>query len=144
MLARPSMRRDNQCCQTSRFTYIRSPPMPTEKVYALPQRGHVSLGGPLRSLLFLVPVIALALVLFLSIGPTADVQHWTAPVAILVVFAILWGIVVSGVRVAAQWERGVLLRLGKFRAIKGPGIIYVVPFVDNIRFVDLRLLTLNI
>ena len=47
-------------------------------------------------------------------------------------------------RVAAQWERGVLLRLGKFRAIKGPGIVYVVPFVDNIRFVDLRLLTLNI
>ena len=61
-----------------------------------------------------------------------------------VTFAILWGILVSGLRVAAQWERGVVLRLGKFLTIRGPGILYVIPFIDNVRFVDLRLLTLNI
>jgi regulator of protease activity HflC (stomatin/prohibitin superfamily) len=130
--------------KASDSTNTKGPPMPTEKVYALPQRGHVSLGGPLRALLFVVPVIAVGLALYLSVRPTTDLQRWTAPVAVLVVFAILWGIVVSGVRVAAQWERGVLLRVGRFRAIKGPGIMYVVPFLDNIRFVDLRLLTLNI
>src|SRR5437868_10646403 len=113
--------------------------MPTEKVYALPQRGHVSLGGPLRALLFVVPVVAVGVILFLIVGPTTNIERWTVPIAILVVFAVLWGIFVSGVRVAAQWERGVLLRLGRFRAIKGPGIMYVVPFIDNIRFVDLRL-----
>jgi regulator of protease activity HflC (stomatin/prohibitin superfamily) len=48
------------------------------------------------------------------------------------------------VRVAAQWERGVVLRLGKFLTIRGPGILYIIPFIDNVRFVDLRLLTLNI
>jgi len=61
-----------------------------------------------------------------------------------IVFAVLWGILVSGVRVAAQWERGVVLRLGKFRTVRGPGILYIIPFIDNVRFVDLRLLTLNI
>jgi WD40 repeat protein len=45
-------------------------------------------------------------------------------VATDVVFAVLWGILVSGVRVAAQWERGVVLRLGKFLTIRGPGILY--------------------
>jgi regulator of protease activity HflC (stomatin/prohibitin superfamily) len=56
----------------------------------------------------------------------------------------LWWLIVSGVRIAAQWERGILLRLGKFRGVRGPGIVYVVPFIDSIQFVDTRLLTLNI
>lgn len=56
----------------------------------------------------------------------------------------MWRILVSGLRVAAQWERGVVLRLGKFHTIRGPGILYIIPFIDNVRFVDLRLLTLNI
>jgi regulator of protease activity HflC (stomatin/prohibitin superfamily) len=64
--------------------------------------------------------------------------------AIEVIFALLWGILVSGIRIAAQCEKGVVLRLGKFRSLKGPGIMYIVPFVDSVRFVDLRLLTLNI
>ncbi|MFB3787431.1 MAG: SPFH domain-containing protein [bacterium] len=51
---------------------------------------------------------------------------------------------ISGIRVAAQWERGVVLRLGKFQAVQGPGIMYIIPYIDNVRFVDLRLLTLNI
>jgi hypothetical protein len=48
------------------------------------------------------------------------------------------------VRVAAQWERGVVLRLGKFHGLKGPGVILVFPVLDSVRFVDTRLLTLDI
>ena len=117
--------------------------MPTEKVYAQPQRGHVSLGAALRALLFLVPVILLGLALFLVIRPRTEVRV-VAAVLPEIVFAVLWGILVSGVRVAAQWERGVVLRLGKFQTVRGPGILYIIPFLDNVRFVDLRLLTLNI
>jgi len=68
-------------------------------------------------------------------------------VAYIVSYAILSslaGLLISGVRVAAQWERGVILRLGKFRCVKGPGIVYVIPFIDSVTFVDTRLLTLNI
>jgi regulator of protease activity HflC (stomatin/prohibitin superfamily) len=61
-----------------------------------------------------------------------------------VLLAAVWGVIVSGIRVAAQWERGVVLRLGEFKAIRGPGLLYIVPFIDHVRFVDLRLLTLNI
>jgi len=117
--------------------------MQTEKVYAQPQRGHVSLGGALRGLLFLVPVILFGLILFLVIRPTTEGRVIAAVVPEFV-FAVLWGILVSGVRVAAQWERGVVLRLGKFQTVRGPGILYIIPFIDNVRFVDLRLLTLNI
>jgi regulator of protease activity HflC (stomatin/prohibitin superfamily) len=63
---------------------------------------------------------------------------------VFAVFSLLVTLAVSGVRVAAQWERGVLLRLGRFHGVRGPGIVYVVPFIDHITFVDTRLLTLNI
>ena len=101
------------------------------------------MGRSLRGLLFAVPVLALGVVLFLTLWQGSEAMKITAAV-IEVVFAILWGIVISGIRLAAQWERGVLLRLGRFHSVKGPGMLYVVPFIDNIRFVDLRLLTLNI
>ena len=117
--------------------------MTSEKVYAQPQRGHVSLGRSLRGVVFLVPVIILGLALFLALKPMTEARV-TAAVVIIVVFAVLWRILVSGLRVAAQWERGVVLRLGKFHTIRGPGILYIIPFIDNVRFVDLRLLTLNI
>lgn len=117
--------------------------MGAQKVYAEPQRGHVSLGRPLRTILFFVPVVILGVVLLLSLGRGADVQKLAGGMT-EVIFAVLWGILVSGIRIAAQWERGVVLRLGKFRSVKGPGIMYIVPFVDSVRFVDLRLLTLNI
>lgn len=126
--------------------------MASQKVYAEPQRGHVSLGGPLRMLLFWVPVLALGLVIVLAERhefqkKMSDLEMLTriaVVVAVGLVFVVVWGILVSGLRVAAQWERGVVLRLGKFQTVRGPGIMYIVPFVDNVRFVDLRLLTLNI
>ena len=70
--------------------------MPTEKVYAQPQRGHVSLGSSLRALLFVVPVILLGLVLYLALRPMTEARV-TAAAVVEVVFAILWGILVSGV-----------------------------------------------
>jgi len=117
--------------------------MTSEKVYAQPQRGHVSLGRSLRGVVFLVPVVILGLALFLALRPMTEARLIAAAV-IAVVFAVLWMTLVSGLRVAAQWERGVVLRLGKFHTIRGPGILYIIPFIDNVRFVDLRLLTLNI
>jgi len=45
----------------------------------------------------------------------------------------------ASAQVAQQWERGVVLRLGKFRALNGPGFFMVFPLIDRIdRFVDHR------
>lgn len=49
---------------------------------------------------------------------------------ILVIFIIL--IVVSGIRVIREWERAPVLRLGRFVGLKGPGLFYIIPFVDRI------------
>ena len=40
--------------------------------------------------------------------------------------------ILFGLKVAAQWEKAVVLRLGKFRGLKGPGLFWIVPIVDSI------------
>jgi regulator of protease activity HflC (stomatin/prohibitin superfamily) len=40
--------------------------------------------------------------------------------------------VLFAVKVAAQWEKAVLLRLGKFKGLKGPGLFWIIPIVDTV------------
>jgi regulator of protease activity HflC (stomatin/prohibitin superfamily) len=45
-------------------------------------------------------------------------------------------------KIAKQWERAVLLRLGKYRALRGPGLFWIVPFIDTISsWIDQRTIT---
>jgi|SoiMethySBSTD1v2_1073268.scaffolds.fasta_scaffold365265_1 regulator of protease activity HflC (stomatin/prohibitin superfamily) len=47
----------------------------------------------------------------------------------------------SAIKVADQWDRAVILRLGKFRALKGPGLFYVIPIIDTVAYwVDTRVI----
>ncbi|NIT57317.1 MAG: slipin family protein, partial [Aliifodinibius sp.] len=43
-----------------------------------------------------------------------------------------------------EYERAVVFRLGKFHKTKGPGLIMLIPFIDKIERVDLRVLTINV
>ena len=48
----------------------------------------------------------------------------------------------SAVRVADQWDRAVILRLGRFEALKGPGLFFIIPIIDNIPYwIDTRVIT---
>ena len=109
-----------------------------KKLFAEPIQEHVSLGRSLRFIMWLVPTAVAAVVIFLS-GLEIPVA-----VTVQILFAILAAILVSGVRVAAQWEKAIVLRLGKFHGTKGPGIMYIIPVIDYVRFVDTRTLVLNI
>ena len=66
---------------------------------------------------------------------------------VILAIAILLGLFVlmfiaSGIKILKEWERVAILRLGKYKAIKGPGIIWVTPLLDRIAMkVSLRLLT---
>lgn len=111
------------------------------KDYANASTGHVSLGFPVRSVFFAIPS---ALAILIAVG----VSGWDfpeIPVIISVVAGIaIWYVLVTGIRVAAQWERGVVLLFGKYRKVSGPGLFYIIPFFETAIFVDQRLLTLNI
>ncbi|HEY7441813.1 MAG TPA: hypothetical protein VH701_05300, partial [Vicinamibacterales bacterium] len=60
----------------------------------------------------------------------------TNPVAAIVLIAV-WVIadlaIASAIRLAAEWERAVVFRFGKFLQVKGPGLFAIVPLIDQIR-----------
>jgi regulator of protease activity HflC (stomatin/prohibitin superfamily) len=47
-------------------------------------------------------------------------------------------------RMAAQWEKSLVFRLGKFQSVRGPGVFTVIPFIDSTRTVDTRIQTIDI
>jgi regulator of protease activity HflC (stomatin/prohibitin superfamily) len=63
-------------------------------------------------------------------------------VAILAVFGLM--LVASAVRILREYERGVIFRLGRLIAQKGPGLILLIPIIDRMVRVDLRTVTLTI
>jgi regulator of protease activity HflC (stomatin/prohibitin superfamily) len=50
----------------------------------------------------------------------------------------------SAIRVLREYERGVIFRLGRLVALKGPGLILLIPVIDRMVRVDLRTVTLNV
>jgi len=50
----------------------------------------------------------------------------------------------SAIRIVQEYERGVIFRLGRVVGAKGPGLFFVIPFIDVMRKVDLRTVTLDI
>jgi regulator of protease activity HflC (stomatin/prohibitin superfamily) len=61
--------------------------------------------------------------------------------AVIVIVAIL---LVSGIKILREYERGVVFRLGRMVAPRGPGITYVIPLIEKMVRVDLRTLTMEI
>ncbi len=56
-----------------------------------------------------------------------------------VIFAIL---VSSSVKIANPWEKALILHLGKFRYLKGPGIFFIIPIIETIPYwIDIRVIT---
>jgi regulator of protease activity HflC (stomatin/prohibitin superfamily) len=62
--------------------------------------------------------------------------------AVLAVFVLI--ILASAIRILREYERGVIFRLGRLIAQKGPGLIILIPIIDRMVRVDLRTVTLNI
>jgi len=64
----------------------------------------------------------------------------TMNIYIVICTAIVAAICFFGIKIANQWERAVVLRLGKFRALKGPGPFFIIPIIESVvRSVDMRI-----
>jgi regulator of protease activity HflC (stomatin/prohibitin superfamily) len=60
--------------------------------------------------------------------------------ALVVVVVLL----VSGIKILQEYERGVIFRLGRLTSARGPGIVYVIPFIEQMFRLDLRTITLDV
>ncbi|MGB2863894.1 MAG: slipin family protein [Sedimentisphaerales bacterium] len=65
-------------------------------------------------------------------------QQWN--IYIVIVTALVANICFFGIKIANQWERAVVLRLGRFRGLKGPGPFFIIPIIESVvRSVDMRI-----
>lgn len=65
------------------------------------------------------------------------------PIFVIAIFAIV--ILASSIRILNEWERAVVLRLGRvLGTTKGPGLILLIPIIDRMRKVDTRVITLQV
>ena len=65
------------------------------------------------------------------------------PIYIVVILLLLW-LLRASLRIVKEYERGVIFRLGRVSGVKGPGLIWLIPIVDRMRLVDLRVITLDV
>ena len=65
-------------------------------------------------------------------------------VSIIVIVVALLFVLTSSVRIVEQYQRGVLFRLGRVIGVREPGFTLIVPFVDRLRKVSLRIMTMPI
>src|SRR5437762_6112794 len=64
---------------------------------------------------------------------------WAAPLIILAVIFLP-----QAIRILREYERGVIFRLGKLLGAKGPGLIFLIPIVDRMVRMDLRVVTISV
>ena len=69
----------------------------------------------------------------------ADIVAWLIPVVVIATIVLP-----SAVRVLREYERGVIFRLGKLMRAKGPGLVFLIPIVDRMVRMDLRVVTIDV
>ncbi len=87
------------------------------------------------------PIAFLLFSVFLIIGTTGQILiNKFKSVGLFLPMLLIGFICLFGLKIADQWEKAIVLRLGKFKALKGPGLFFVIPFVDKVNaYVDQRI-----
>ena len=90
---------------------------------------------------------ALIFAVILTVGALAafclhSILEDGAAIVLLCLSLVTAYIIASAIQVADQWSKAVVLRLGKFRSLEGPGLFLIIPIIDSIPYwIDTRVLT---
>jgi hypothetical protein len=93
---------------------------------------------------FPAAVFAVLALLSVALGALLSLVHPGLGVGTGGVGVVLAAFVAAAIKVANQWERAIVLRLGKLQGTRGPGLFCIVPILDRVRLVDTRILAEDI
>ena len=85
--------------------------------------------------------------IFLAVGLAIDysihgIMTSVASMIIAVVALIIASFISSSIKIANPWDKAVVLRLGKFHSLRGPGLFFIIPILDTIPYwIDTRVIT---
>ncbi|MHA1413223.1 MAG: slipin family protein [Promethearchaeota archaeon] len=99
-------------------------------------------GGVLRGLGFLLLFIALMILSFELIMYFTRILPFDIVIFLTMILLIILSFLLMGIYIVPEWIRVPVLRLGKFKGMRGPGIFWLLPFVYKIPFaLDIRVIT---
>jgi regulator of protease activity HflC (stomatin/prohibitin superfamily) len=82
------------------------------------------------------------LLLVACIGPAVGVGIWLNQPALIPVGIVLGLVAAAAPKIAQQWERAVVLRLGNYIGLRGPGLFWIIPGIDRVTcWIDQRIIT---
>ncbi len=82
-------------------------------------------GGFLFAIVFILAVAGVGVMDTYGVSETIMIPY-------LIVMILIGFYVLLAVQIASQWEKAVVLRLGKFRNLKGPGLFWIIPIADSV------------
>jgi regulator of protease activity HflC (stomatin/prohibitin superfamily) len=84
--------------------------------------------------------ISISILLVLAAVETALYYFQTISLPVFVGMLILSILLASSIQIADQWEKAVVLRMGKYNGLKGPGLFVIIPIIDRvINYIDQRI-----
>ncbi len=84
--------------------------------------------------------ISISILIVLAAVETALYYFQIISVPVYIGLLILSVLLVSSIQIADQWEKAVVLRMGKYNGLKGPGLFVIIPIIDRvINYIDQRI-----
>ena len=84
--------------------------------------------------------ISISILIVLAAVETALYYFQIISVPLYIGLLILSVLLVSSIQIADQWEKAVVLRMGKYNGLKGPGLFVIIPIIDRvINYIDQRI-----
>ena len=68
----------------------------------------------------------------------------SAGIGIIILVILAFILLTSAVKVVQEYERGVIFRLGRLVGAKGPGLFFIIPGIDRMQKIDLRVITMDV
>ena len=65
-------------------------------------------------------------------------------IGIIIAAVVLLIIIFASVRIVNEYERGVVFRLGRYVGVRGPGLIFLIPFIERMVKVEFRVVTMDV
>lgn len=86
---------------------------------------------------FVILIVGVAIAYVMSRGGAKAGGIWIGIIAFVIAI-----IVSSSIKIADQWEKAMVLRLGRFHTLRGPGLFFIIPVIDTIPYwIDIRVIT---
>src|SRR5262245_58458139 len=77
-------------------------------------------------------------------APHEETMSFAIPTGYVVAAVLLTALVLSGIRIAQEYHRAIVFRLGRYHSVRGPGLYYNIPLLEWQRKVDMRTITVDV